>query len=106
MDVVANRKIGKKLRELREERGLRQTAVAEKLKKPQSYISKIESGEKSLHLYEVFSYADAIDVPRGEMLGAIELVLTGRTTVIPASTEYSATSLPADSTKDQHLPVE
>ena len=96
MDVVANRKIGKKLRELREERGLRQTAVAEKLKKPQSYISKIESGEKSLHLYEVFSYADAIDVPRGEMLGAVEFILTGRTTVIPASTEYASIELPEE----------
>ncbi len=97
MDVAANKKIGKKLRELREERGLRQTAVAERLHKPQSYISKIETGEKSLHLYEVFTYADAIEVPRGEMLGEIERVLTGRTTVIPAHVEYAVIELPEES---------
>lgn len=81
MDVAANKKIGKKLKELRKKRGLKQNVVAERLKKPQSYISKLESGEKSLHVYEVFSYADAINTPRGELLGEIELTLTGRKTI-------------------------
>lgn len=82
MDIEANKKIGNVLRELRKERGLRQTYVAEKLGKPQSYVSKIESGEKSLHLYEVFDYADAIQAPRARLLGNIELALTGKSDIL------------------------
>ena len=42
--------------------GLTQVEVAKLLKKPQSYISKIESGERSLDLIEFLDYCNAINV--------------------------------------------
>ena len=42
-----------KLEEARKKAGLKQTEVAEKLKKPQSYVSKIESGERKISFTEL-----------------------------------------------------
>ncbi len=47
------RKIAGMLKKARLEAGLKQGEVAAKLKKPQSYISKIESGERRLDLLEL-----------------------------------------------------
>jgi transcriptional regulator with XRE-family HTH domain len=41
---------------------LRQTELAKLLKKPQSYISKIESGERQLNVIEFTTYCEAIGV--------------------------------------------
>lgn len=72
MDANANRSIGRALRLTREERGLTQVQMAETLGKPQSYISKIESGERSLHVYELFAYADALGMSAQELVGRLE----------------------------------
>ena len=46
-----------KLQKARFESGLRQIEVAKKLKRPQSYISRVESGEYRLDILEVKRFA-------------------------------------------------
>lgn len=60
MYEIADRLIGKVLRKLRIESGLKQDQVADRLGVNQSIISKFESGERSLHLGEVYAYAEAL----------------------------------------------
>jgi transcriptional regulator with XRE-family HTH domain len=50
------------LRDLRKEAGLRQTDLAKKLEKPQSYVSKYESGERRLDLLELEQVCQALGV--------------------------------------------
>jgi transcriptional regulator with XRE-family HTH domain len=47
------RKVIEKLKKARFDAGLKQSAVAQKLKKPQSYISKIERGERRVDITEL-----------------------------------------------------
>ena len=50
------------LKEARINFGYRQEDVAKVLQKPQSYISKIESGERTIDLIELIAFCDAIGV--------------------------------------------
>jgi len=47
-----------RLKQARIDAGLSQQAVADKLGKPQSYISKIESGERRLDVVEIKKFAE------------------------------------------------
>jgi transcriptional regulator with XRE-family HTH domain len=62
MELVRDRE--KKLRELlkeaRLERELRQIDVAESLGRPQSYVAKVENGERTLDFIEVLDYCKAL----------------------------------------------
>lgn len=60
MYEIADRLVGKVLRRLRTESGLKQEQVAARLGTNQPMISKFESGERSLHLGEVYAYAEAL----------------------------------------------
>ena len=50
------------LKKARLEAKMLQIDVAKKLKKPQSYISKIESGERNMDLIEFINYCEALDI--------------------------------------------
>jgi transcriptional regulator with XRE-family HTH domain len=50
------------LREVREEKGLRQVDVAAALRSPQSVVIKYESGERRLDLIELRDVCDAIGI--------------------------------------------
>lgn len=52
-----------KLIEARKKAELKQTEVGEKLKKPQSYISKIESGERKISFTELEDLTKIYKVP-------------------------------------------
>jgi transcriptional regulator with XRE-family HTH domain len=57
------------LRELREEQGLTQNEVAKRLRSPQSFVSKYESGERRLDLPELHAVADALGVELPALVG-------------------------------------
>lgn len=50
------------LRHYRQRAGLRQIEVAERLHRPQSYVSKYESGQRRLDLVELAEVCRALDV--------------------------------------------
>jgi transcriptional regulator with XRE-family HTH domain len=60
---------------LREERGMKQTDLAKKLKVPQSFISKYESGERRLDLIELRQICSALGISLGEFTAKFEKVL-------------------------------
>lgn len=51
------KQIAEKLKKARLESGLTQEEVAEKIKKPQSYISKVEQGEQRIDIIELQHFA-------------------------------------------------
>ena len=60
------------LREQRDKSGLRQVDLAKKLGKPQSYISKYESGEKSLDILEVKEICAAFEITLSDFSKKLE----------------------------------
>lgn len=59
----ANDRLRKLLKTAREESGLRQSQIAEALGKPQSYISKCESGDRIVDAVELQEFAKVYGVP-------------------------------------------
>ena len=56
------------LRQVREEAGLRQIDVADRLDQPQSFVSKYESGERRLDLLELELVCEACDTNLSEFV--------------------------------------
>lgn len=54
------------LKEARESRGLTQDALGRRLKKPQSYLGKIETYQRRLDVLEFFDLLEAMEVDAGE----------------------------------------
>lgn len=57
--------------EARTKAGLRQEDVASRLKKPQSFVSKVERGERRLDLVEFVVFARAIEADPAGILGQV-----------------------------------
>jgi transcriptional regulator with XRE-family HTH domain len=65
------------LRQLRQEAGLRQRDLAERLGEPQSFVSKFESGERRLDIGELRYICGALGVPLPEFVARYEQKLAG-----------------------------
>lgn len=63
------------LRHLRKKAGLRQIDLAERLNRPQSYVSKYELGEKSLDLLEIKELCLVLGIPLVEFIQLMEKTL-------------------------------
>ena len=65
---------------LREERvaaGLTQVEVAKRLRAPQSFVSKYESGERRLDVLELRRIARALNTSLGGLVSKVEVRLSG-----------------------------
>ena len=58
--------------EIRREAGVTQVDLAAALGKPQSFVSKIENGERRLDLIEMIAVADALKVAPSTVLSGLE----------------------------------
>lgn len=72
MDRKSAAQIGKALKRAREGASLSQSALASKLDLPQSTISKLESGERSLAVEELNGYAQALGLSTGRLINYID----------------------------------
>jgi len=57
--------------EARKESGLTQATLAAKLRRPQSFVSKYERGERRLDVIEFMEVAETLNVEPGEILGQL-----------------------------------
>ena len=73
MDMVKNKVVGKCMRQLRKEQHLTQSQVARRLDVPQSFVSKVETGERSLRVSELFSYSFALGTSPKEIVSRLEI---------------------------------
>lgn len=62
----------KTLKDARLAAGLRQIDVAEKLGKPQSYVAKVESGERRIDLIETVAYCKSIGIDPRTLLDIVK----------------------------------
>ena len=66
----------KLLRKQREACGLTQVQLAARLGKPQSFVSKIESGDRGLDFVEVRDYCQGCGLPFASLVEQFELALS------------------------------
>lgn len=60
------------LTEARQNAGLTQVALAKKLGRPQSFVSKFERGERRLDVIEFLDVAHALSIDPGRIIGELE----------------------------------
>jgi len=60
------------LREVRQEAGLRQRDLAERIGVPQSFVSKYESGERRLDIVELRALCAALGMPLSDFVDRLE----------------------------------
>ena len=57
--------------------GLKQTQLARKLGKNQSFVSKYENGERTLDLFELWDISTALGVPLEKLVGTLREDMEG-----------------------------
>ena len=60
------------LKKIRQDKGIRQVELAEKLGVPQSFVSKYESGDRRLDVLELRQVCDAIGISLQEFIQELE----------------------------------
>ncbi|HTW91483.1 MAG TPA: helix-turn-helix transcriptional regulator [bacterium] len=70
-DVV--RKVGRRIRELRQKKGWSQEKLAEEAGLHRTYIGQVERGEKNIGVENLFRIAKAFDVEPAYMLRGLSL---------------------------------
>ena len=78
MNIETNKRIGKYLKQLRTSVGFTQKDVAERLGVPQSTVSKLEIGTRSLRFYELFAYAEVLGLDPDVMFADARRCLWGK----------------------------
>ncbi|QDT93567.1 helix-turn-helix domain-containing protein [Gimesia algae] len=63
------------LRKTREEADLRQDDVAERLGRPQSFVSKYESGERRLDILELYDVCEVLGITLSNFICTLESLL-------------------------------
>jgi transcriptional regulator with XRE-family HTH domain len=70
----AYRSVAKRLVAARKAAGLSQQQVADKLKRPQSYVAKVEGAERRLDIIEFLELAQAIGADPVELIRGVKLL--------------------------------
>lgn len=60
------------LKEIRQEKGIRQVELAEKLGMPQSFVSKYESGDRELNILELRRICELLEIPLDDFVQRLE----------------------------------
>ena len=90
LDVVAN-----VLREGRQEAGLSQRSMAQRLGKANSHVSKIESGLRRVDALELYRIADALGLPPltlFERVALLSIVVSSLMTVLVLTSDRSGSA--------------
>jgi transcriptional regulator with XRE-family HTH domain len=66
------------LRQIREDAGVTQFELATKLDRPQSFVSKYESGERRLDILELRGVCKTLKIPFLDFVRRLERVLAGQ----------------------------
>jgi len=69
---VQREKLYTLLKKFRQDKGIRQVELAQKLGVPQSFVSKYESGDRRLDLLELRQVCDAIGISLKEFIQELE----------------------------------
>jgi transcriptional regulator with XRE-family HTH domain len=72
------RKLRQLLIQARTKRGLSQMALAERLGRPQTFVSKYERGERRLDLVEFLEIAETLKADAHDILGHVQAVVRRR----------------------------
>jgi transcriptional regulator with XRE-family HTH domain len=72
------RTVTRALKDARERAGLTQQQVASRLRRPQSFVAKYESGERRLDVIEFMIIAEAVRVNPARLLARLMKRLSGR----------------------------
>lgn len=67
-----NEKLLRLLKRIRQEKGIRQVELADRLDVPQSFVSKYESGDRRLDILELRKVCEAIGIPFEEFIQELE----------------------------------